>query len=310
MREFILIACLMCLPVSAPAQEEYSRTAIAMSDCHSPVGIVIDKGFMYVTSMGPTYHENLDGCIIRYNMTTGEETLLLQNQINSPKSMVITDGKIVFIDSYAGKEPGMPSVTLADMSKNTIIGAVGLDGWHPFDIVQTGGSEFIVSDSKNSRLYLLTLDGTEMKAVLWLDNVPGAKGLAVRDGYVYVVGYAGDENNPEEKTGMIHRVDLATKGLERYQAVDTPSRTLNAIAFKDDYMFVGDWGGKRQQSVSVYVYRVPKLDFVAEFKNVPPGSDFTFDGDSMYLTDMTGDRVVRLEIDFNALDRIRSVRER
>lgn len=305
MKKLLMVACLLCWSVVAPAQELFTQADIALADCHSPVGIGLDGGFMYVTSMGPTYHEKLDGCIIKYELATGKQEFMLHNQINSPKSLVIFDGKLIFIDPYAKKESGKASIIVADLATNAILGSSEFDAGYPFDILQTGDNEFVVSDSKKDRLYLLTLDGAEAKAEVWIENIPGAKGLAMFEGGVYIAGYAVDDGDPEKKTGMVYRVDVATKELKRYREVATPAKSLNAIAFKDGYMFVGDWGSKRQKTVTIYVYHVSDQNLVAEFKDVTPGSDFVFDGDTLYLTDMTGNKAVKLDIDFGALDALR-----
>lgn len=307
MKKPLLVVCLLCWSLFAPAQEFFTRTDIAVDNCYSPVGIGIDGGFLYVSSMGPTYHKTSDGCIIRHNLATGEEEPLFQHLINSPKSLVIFDDTILFIDPYMDKESGKPSLVLADLAAGRILASIGLDAGYPFDIVRVGDNRFALSDSRNERLYTVTLDGGTLAAEVWVENVPGAKGLEVFDGGVYVAGSAADADDPEKKSGMIYRVDIASGETTPYQAVDTP-RPLNAIAFRNGYLFVGDWGSKRQETISLYVYHVPGPEYVAEGKDIPPGSDFQFDGDALYLSDMTGNRVVRLDIDFNALDALRAER--
>lgn len=303
MKKWLMILCLLCIPAFACAADFYVQSDMVVKDLHAPVGITFDGGFMYVSSMGPTYHKEVDGYIVKHNLVTGEDVLLLQNQINSPKSMVAFDGKLIFIDPYADRDSGMPSVILADLAQGTIIDKVNFEAGFPFDIERINEHEFVVSDSKLNRLYLITLDGDQLKAEVWQENVPGAKGLAMLEDCLYIAGYAVEANKPETRTGMVYQVHLPTKELTPYLEVATPAETLNAIAFKDYYMFVGDWGSKKQETVSVYVYHVQNLDFVTEFKNVTPGSDFVFSDNALYLTDMTGGKVVKLEIDLDALDK-------
>lgn len=47
---------------------------------------------------------------------------------------------------------------------------------------------------------------------------------------------------------------------------------------------------------------------MTEFKEVTPGSDFWFDGDKLYMTDMTGEKVVRLDIRYDLLGDARSAK--
>lgn len=307
MKKWIFALGLMLLPTWAWGGDFYTQTDFMRAEeLKAPVGIDFDATALYVSSMGPTYHKESDGYIIRHDLATGENKLLLQNQINSPKSFEVLNGQIIFIDPYADKDAGTPFVLVADIAKNEIIGRVALPGdGYPFDIASIDENLFVVSDSKLNQLYLITVDGAELTAEVWAQNIPGAKGIAHFEDCIYVAGTASNPDRPDENIGMVYQVNERTREVTEYQAVKTPAGTLNAVIFHNGYMFAGDWGSKKQESVSVYVYHIQELDFVTELKDVAPMSDWVFRGDDLYMAVMTGEKVVKLAVDFAALENMR-----
>lgn len=279
-------------------------TELDIPEAKAPVGVDYFDGALFVSSMGASGHGELDGYIIRHDLHSGQNTLLLQNQVNSPKSLLAFNDKLIFIDPYIDTPSGLPSVVLADLKTNKIIATVALEKGFPRDIETIDDwHNFVVTDSELNKLYLITLnDDNRLTMQTWAEGIVKAQGLAHFQDGVFVAGQGPDAENPAENTGLIYRLNDYKPQSAVYYAVSTPSKNVNSVAFHTHYMFVSDWAGKHQETATIYVVDIQFLVPVAEIVDMPPPSDMVFVENTLYMTAMTTNKVVGINIDFNALD--------
>lgn len=279
-------------------------TELDIPEAKAPVGVAFFDGALFVSSMGASGHGELDGYIIRHDLNSGQNTLLLQNQINSPKSLLAFNDKLIFIDPYIDKPSGLPSVVLADLKTDKIIAKAALEKGFPRDIETLDDwHTFVVTDSELNKLYLLTLsDDNRFTVQTWAEDIIKAQGVAHFQDGVFVAGQGPDAANPAENTGLIYMLYDYKPQAKAYYAVPTPAKNANNVAFHTHYMFVTDWAGKHQETATIYVVDSQFLVPVAEIADMPPPSDMVFVGDTLYLTAMVANKVVGIHIDFDALD--------
>lgn len=308
MRKLILVLLVLFAPAMVWAGDFWQLTELDVPAAKAPVGVAYYDGVLYISSMGDSYHGELDGYIIRHDLKSGANTLLLQNQVNSPKSLLVFDDKIIFIDPYVDKDSGVPHVVLADLEADRIITKVALEKGFPRDIDTIDDwQNFVVSDSELGRIYLVTRSADDLLTVTtWAEGVTKAQGLAHFEDAVFVVGQAPDKNNPAENTGMVYMLPDQDPQPVAYYTVPTPNKSANVVAFKGGYLFVTDWATKRQESVTIYVVDLKTLRAVAEIADMPPPSDMVFVEDTLYMTVMTSEKVVAVKIDFTALDALKA----
>lgn len=304
MKKLIAAVFALLVPATVWGADFWRLTELDIPAAKAPVGAAYYDGALYVSSMGDSGHGELDGYIIKHDLSSGENTLLLQNQINSPKSLLVFDDKIIFIDPYVDKAAGVPHVVLADLKTNKIIAKAVLAKGFPRDIDTIDDyHNFVVSDSDLNKIYLITRSNNNcLKVKTWAEGVTKAQGLTYFEDGVFVAGQGPDKNNPPEIAGMIYMLSDKDPQPVEYHTLSTPMKMANAVAFNRGYMFVTDWAGKRQGTVTIYVVEIVNLAPVAEIKDMPPPSDMVFVDDALFMTVMTGNKVVKLEIDFDALD--------
>lgn len=298
MRKFILVLCLLLMPSLALANP-WTINEITVDRVYAPVGVVLEGNTIYVSSMGPSYHKEVDGYIIRHNLNEQTSELLLENQINSPKSFAVFEGQMLIIDPYASKEGDGPSLVLANINDNKIINRILLpQDANPHDILAFNSSTFIVSDSKELNLYMVTLKDNKLEAYIWLENIPGLKGLGQLENTVYAAGTTSDGTQ-----GCVYSINPFTPAAQEFIVVPQ-AKMLNAVSFHGKYMFASDWGSKKQEFTNIYIFETESRKYVTTIPNLPGPSSLVIAGESIYLPVMTENKIIRIDLDYNALDEI------
>lgn len=308
MQKVFLVLMILFIPAITLAGDFWRLTELDISEAKAPVGVAYFDDALFISSMGASGHGELDGYIIRHDLNSGQNTLLLQNQVNSPKSLLAFDDKLIFIDPYLDKSSGMPSVALADLKTNQITAKVALEKGFPRDIDTIDDwHNFVVTDSELNQVYLITRnDDNQLTVQIWAEDVIKAQGVARFEDGVFVSGQGPDAENPPENTGMIYMLKDNDSRVRPYYTVPTPTKNANNVIFKDRYMFVTDWAGKQQESATIYVIDIQNLIPVAEMMDMPPPSDMLFVNDTLYITVMTANKVVAIHMDFDALGELRA----
>lgn len=294
MKKILMVLCLLLIPVLAAAAQ-WQAVTVGAKDVYAPVGVVVANNAVYISSMGPSYHKNLDGYIVRYDLNAKTSSFLLQNQINSPKSFTVFEDRMLIIDPYAGKNADGSSLFLASLSENRVVSSLALNkDATPHDIVTLAPGVFAVSDSSLEKLYLVTVANDELKAKVWAEKVPGLKGLAIREGAVYAAG-----TTANGETACIYVINPATCAVQEF--ITAPqAKMFNAVAFYGKYLLASDWGSKKQPATNIYVFNAENRRHVATITGLPGPSGITIAGDVMYLPLMTEDRVVKVNLNREA----------
>lgn len=310
MKKALLIIVVLFMPAVALATDFWRLTELDIPRAKAPVGVAYFDGALFISSMGESGHGELDGYIIKHDLNSGQNTLLLQNQINSPKSLLVFDDKIIFIDPYIDKPSGLPSVVLADLKTDTIIAKVALEKGFPRDIETIDDyHNFAVSDSELNKIYLITRNDDDLLTVrTWAEGVIKAQGVVHFEDGVFVSGQGPVAENPSENTGMIYMLHDYDKNPQAgtYYTKSIPTQNANSVAFHSHYMFVSNWAGKHQESATIYVIDSQFMTPLTEIVDVPPPSDMIFVEDTLYMTAMTSNKVVGIHIDFDALDELKA----
>lgn len=303
MQKIILILCLLLSPALAWATEAWRLSGLEINALNRPQSAFCYEDALFTSNSGSDTTKS-DGFILRYNLADSTETKFLQNQLYNPKGFVIARNYLLLIDqNMDGQGPGL---LLADLRRDTVISKLALaNAAELHGITALNSSNFVVSDRGHNLLLTVSIDmDNQILATPWVMDIFEAGGVSLHNSFIYAAGSALDEKTQQNKAASIYQIDPLTTVTQRFVTLtQTNTDCLSPLAGHRGYLFVGDGATPTQEAASIYVISISAKRRVAKIE-VPLGvTDIAVRDNALYLTIPSQNKVVCLELDFDALGR-------
>lgn len=303
MKKNILILCLLLLPTLVWAADPWHTSELKINALNRPQNAFCYEDALFTTNLGSDTAKS-DGFVLRYNLADAAETKFLQNQLYNPKGFVIARNYLLLIDqNMDGKGPGL---LLADLRRDTIISKLAVaSAAELHGVTALNASNFVVTDSGKNLLLTVSVDmDNQLSATPWVMDIFEAGGVSLHNSFIYVAGSALDEKTQQNKSASIYQIDPLTTVTQRFVTLSqTNTDCLSPLAGHRGYLFVGDGASPAQEAAAIYVISISAKRRVAKI-DMPLGvTDIATQDNALYLTVPSQNKVMCVELDFDALRR-------
>lgn len=301
MKKTILILCLLLWPTLIWAASTPRVSGLEVKGLNRPQSAFGYEEALFISNLGSSAAKS-DGFILRYNLADNSETKFLQNQLYNPKGFVVVRNYLLLIDqNMDGEGPGL---LLADLRRDTIVNKLALPNAAELQgITALNSSNFVVTDCGKNLLLTVTIDmDNKLSATPWVMDIFDAGGVTLHNSFIYTAGSALDEKTQQNKSASIYQIDPLTTVTQRFVTLSqTNTDYLSALVGYRGYLFVGDGATPEQEAAVIYVISLSSKRRVARI-DVPLGvTDIAVWGNALYLTVPSQNKVMCVELDFDAL---------